>query len=182
VHIPNDSPSAPARATLDQWSARAYDELSDIARRRGESPSDARWMTAPALVHEAYLRLARHALPGGARRAELLGIGARVMRRVLSDHAGERGTLPGARTPHPITGRTLAPTFDDDAAQIGRLEQALRALEERDARLAQVVELRYFGGLTGTEVAEVLGTSGRQAQRDWVRARAQLFDLLRETE
>ena len=156
-----------------------YGELRKIALGycRHERPSHT--LQATAIVHEAYLRLVDE---GGAQfvdRRHFLGFAARVMRRVLVDHARERAVAKRGGGQQHVTLVEAADLGDDRPADLVAVDEALSALAEVDPRKAQVVELRFFGGLTMEEIGEHLGISRATAIRDWRGARAWLYLELR---
>jgi RNA polymerase sigma-70 factor (ECF subfamily) len=128
-----------------------------------------------ALIHESYLRLVDQDCVEWQNRAHFLAIAARMMRRVLVDHARRRNAVK--RPAH-----ILRVVLDDDvgrvdpvACEVLALHAALDALEHIDARQARIVELRYFAGMSEDEIAGVLGVSRSSVTRDWQMARAWLF-------
>lgn len=154
--------------------ARVYVELSRIATNlmRGERPDHT--LEPPALVHEAYLRLIDQRRTGWHNRAQFYSIAARVMRRVLLDHAKRRGRAKrggGSVTLvlrlDGLPGAGADPRLED-------LDHALRRLERENARVASVVEMRCFGGLSVAETAAALDASERTVARDWRFAKAWL--------
>ncbi len=159
-----------------------YDELREIARAQRRRYSLDGFQTT-ALVHEAYLRLAGHALV--PERAYVFAAAARAMRNVLVDHArrhhaAKRGS--GARAVGLTTAGAGLADADADldalAERVLDVDDALSALASLDGRAAQVVECRYFGGLSFDETAAALGISEATAKRDWRRARAWLHRAL----
>lgn len=165
---------------LGRLVAVLYDDLHGVAGRlmRGERADHT--LGATALVHEAFLRLAHApgALPED--RARFFGAAATAMRRVLVDHARRRNADRrggGVRALSLDTALPLA-TRDDGAAVLVRIDEAVDRLDRLDARLARVVELRFFIGFTEAETAEVLGVTDRTVRRDWTRARAFLARAL----
>ncbi len=151
-----------------------YSELRDIARRclSGERPNHT--MQATALVHEAYLRLVDIRQIQWQDRAHFFAVGARVMRRVLVDYARARDCAKRE-------GRLHRAAFDDALIlavkpdpMLIRLDEALEQLAEFDSRKSQVVEMRYFGGLTAEEIAAVLRVSPQSVHRDWSLAKSWL--------
>ena len=159
---------------LDRLTPIVYDELHRLARRylRGERPDHS--LQTTALVNEAYLRLVDHTRMEWQDRAHFFAVSAQVMRRILVDHARRRNAKRG---------RGLRRVSLDEATMIGgerptdlaALDDALTLLAERDPRKAQVVEMRFFGGLSVEESAEVLGVSAVTVMRDWRTAKAWLY-------
>lgn len=128
-----------------------------------------------ALVHEAYLRLAGQDRVAWQNRAHFFGIAAHMMRRILVDHARERQAAkrPGAGLRVALDDRVGA-TLPVDC-EVLLLDQALHDLLRVDARQAQIVELRYFGGMSEQEVGQVLSVSRATVTREWQTARAWLY-------
>lgn len=157
-----------------------YDELRRVAQRviSGERPGHT--MQATDLVNEAYLKLADSG--GAENRVHFVRIAARAMRQVLVDYA--RKKLAEKRG-----GDWVRTQFDDKPIglasrpeELMALDQALDRLDENDERLRSIVEYRFFGGLTETEIAELLGVTTRTVQRDWAKARAWLYrELYRDS-
>lgn len=160
---------------LDHLMGLLYPKLRRIAhqhlvrRRPGES------LDSTALANETYLKLVR---AGGIRcenRAHFLALCAQIMRRILVDHVRRRGFAKrGGGAPHlPLDDVVLV--AQERSVEVLALDEALTALALVDPRKSRVVELRYFGGLTIEEAAEVLGVSVDTAKRDWRMARAWLL-------
>jgi RNA polymerase sigma-70 factor, ECF subfamily len=127
-----------------------------------------------ALVNEAYLRLVDIQRVRWQDRAHFFAVSARVMRRVLVDMARTHASLKRAGGVQPVSfDESLIPT-NEWSVNLVALDDALAALAEKDARKSQVIELRFFGGLTVEETAEALHTSPRTVMRDWRLARAWL--------
>jgi len=161
------------RAAFDELAPRVYDELKRVAAACLRRERANHTLVATALVNEAFLRLVdqRGAFQN---RAQFFAIAAGMMRRVLVDHARARAA---AKRPQRALQVTLEPTVaasGDNVLEVVCLDEALRKLAELDARQAQLVELRYFGGLTNEEAADVLGLSVRTVKRDWATAKAWL--------
>src|SRR5262249_4603176 len=131
-------------------------------------------LQATALLHEAYLKVARRRDVAWAGRGHFLAVAAHAMRCVLIDHA--RGKARGKRKRGgvrvPIEALLLP--HEDRAPELLALDEALTRLEKIDPRAARVVELRYFGGLTAAQAAELLGVASRTVEREWEHARAWL--------
>ncbi|MEZ5063519.1 MAG: ECF-type sigma factor [bacterium] len=160
---------------LDRVVRLLYDELRGLARDRLRNERVGHTLSPTALVNEAYLRLARqHRIPAGSR-AQFFGVAAKTMRRVLVDYARTRKRLKrgGDQVAVPLED-VEAFLSDEEADEILSLEEALERLAAANERAAEVVELRFFAGLTVEEIAERLGVSGKTIQRDWITARAWL--------
>jgi RNA polymerase sigma factor (TIGR02999 family) len=162
---------------MDDFGA-AYDELKRIARGQLRRLRPGQTLTTTALVHEAFMKLARHPVSTHDR-SHFLALAARAMRQILVDYARERGALKRG-------GNRRLTDLDPDmvsveavADELVGIDRALTHLEAVDERLAQVVEWRFFGGMTEEEVAVALGVTERTVRRDWQKARAFLYRELR---
>ena len=151
-----------------------YPELRDIARKCLSRERPHHTIQATALVHEAYLRLVDVKKVEWQDRAHFLAVGARVMRRVLVDYARARDCAKreGSAQHAPLNDALYVSTEPDP--MVIQLHDALERLAEFDSRKAQVVEMRYFGGLTAEEIAAVLHISPQSVNRDWSLAKAWL--------
>lgn len=166
------APPAPFAQPLSEL----YGRLKRIAGRQlGQSPSPPT-LSATVLVHEAYLRVAGGSPVEIQDESHLLSLWTRTMRHVLIDYCRARSTAK--RNGHKIDIDELDCAQRADPDGLLALEQALRALEAHDPRLAEVIELRVFAGLDSQGIAAQLGVDVRTVQRDWVRARAWLQDSL----
>jgi RNA polymerase sigma factor (TIGR02999 family) len=160
---------------------RVYSELRHLASYQLRAEHNAFSLQATALVHEAYLRLA--GTESWTNRGHFFRVAAKVMRQILVDHARARGAKKRGgheyvvqmsdSVPEPAAQQALS------ADELLDLDEALSELGRRDKRQAQLVELRFFCGLTETEVCENLSISPRTARREWDTARAFLFGRLR---
>jgi RNA polymerase sigma factor (TIGR02999 family) len=183
----------PITALLNRWSAGdpdafpqlmtlAYRDLRAIAHRRLLSTGGGGTLATTGLVHETYLRLAGREGGSWQSRAQFYGFAARAMRHILVDRArrarAERRGGDAVRIPldESMVGR------GDGAADVLRVHEAVEQLAERHPRMAQVVELRFFGGLTVPEVADALDASVRTVEREWTRAKAYLQESLADNE
>ena len=168
----------------DRLFSAVYDELRRIARRKLQRERAGHTLDTTALVHEAYLRLVDQTRTDWTDRAQFFAIASRVMRRVLIDHARARlaAKRGGARVAVTLGSTDDATTFglaDKRADMLLAVDDALTRLAEREARLARVVECRFFGGLTDAETGQVLGVTERTVERDWVKAKDWLYRELR---
>jgi RNA polymerase sigma-70 factor (ECF subfamily) len=121
-----------------------------------------------ALVHEAYLRLSDQRQLNWQNRAHLLGIAARMMRRILTNHAVARAAARrGGEDVVRLSLDDALDVYDRPDLKLLDVDEALRALDALDSRQAQIVEMRFFGGLTVEEISEVLGISPRTVMREW---------------
>ncbi|HTY59866.1 MAG TPA: sigma-70 family RNA polymerase sigma factor [Bacteroidota bacterium] len=161
-------------SALDKILPLVYDELKKIASSYLSREHSQRTIRTSDLVHEAYLRLAVTDI-SWQNRAHFFGIAARSMRRILVDYARKKksGKRGGRMTRVSLTESVLV--MDEDFSRLLMLDDALKRLEQVDARLCRVVELRYFSGLTVQETAEALSVSTRTVENDWTLAKAWLF-------
>ncbi len=160
---------------LDQLLPMLYDELRSLARHHLRRERADHTLGATALVHEAYFRLARQNSLTPEDRGQFFAFASQSMRRVLVDHARARLRLKRGSgvTPIPLSEAVEIMT-ESEADEILALNAALGRLTSASPRGAQVVELRYFGGLTLAETAEALEVSIKTVQREWAVARAWL--------
>jgi RNA polymerase sigma factor (TIGR02999 family) len=162
----------------DELFTLCYDQLRGLARRFMSDEPEGHTLQPTALVHEAYLKVMRGAEVEIEDRAHFFRLAARAMRCVLVDHAkGKRAQKRGGDRER-MALDTEIEGESRTAAEILALDEALGGLAAFKARVAQVVELRYFGGLTVAETALALGVSERTAAEDWVFARAWLARAL----
>ena len=169
------------RGALDQLIPLVYQELRRLAHRELRREDSNVTLVTTALVHEAYLRLVDQSRARLESRAHFLNIAAQMMRRVLVDAARKRRTVKrGSGVASVPLDDVNEPRVAPDANLLN-LDEALRRLEAFDPNLSRVVELRYFGGLTLDETAEILGVSTTTAWRDWNTARAWLYDQMTRT-
>jgi RNA polymerase sigma factor (TIGR02999 family) len=173
LHGPN------RQEALDRLVSLVYSQLLAIAqsRLRYERPDHS--LEASALVHEAYLRLLSGDYPTWNDRQHFYRAAAEAMRRILIEHARSRvrAKRGGKQVRVPLSGLTLA--ADHDPVEILALDDAIRRLTEQDPMAAEIVKLRFFGGLSVEETAQTLEMSERTVKREWAVARAWLFDALR---
>lgn len=168
---------------MDRLMPLVYEQLRRIAHRQLRSEPTGHTLSTTGLVHEAYLKLAKQRAPWQDQ-AQFFAIAAGAMRRVLVDYARRHGAArrgggrEGVRLP-PVSLQDVEIPVAERAAVILALDEALERLARVDPRLAQVVECRFFGGLTEAEAAVALGLSQRTVARDWVTARAWLHQELR---
>jgi len=165
-----------------------YDELRRMAAHRMASERTNHTLQATALVHEAYLRLVDSELrqePDWTSRRHFFGAAAQAMRRILVEHARKRNAQKhgGGRKREAIHSE-IAADQNDDATLVDHLalDEALTKLEEHDSRLAELVMLRYFAGLTTEQTASAMELSSRTVKRDWACARAWLYQRMSSDE
>ena len=173
-----DSLAAGKPEAGDQFYPLVYDELRRLARSHLRRQATLTHLDAPALVHEAYLRLTQRGALSAANRNAFFAYASAVMRSVIVDYVRERGAQKRGSD---MGFDTLVTGLASDvfvAEEISALHEALEQLKRIDARLHDVVEMRYFGGLTLEDIAEVRGVSSMTVKRDWQKARAYLFEVL----
>jgi RNA polymerase sigma factor (TIGR02999 family) len=169
------------RTALNQLLPLVYAELRRVAARQLRSERADHTLQPTALVHEVFIRLVDQRQVDWQNRAHFFGVAATVMRRVLVDHArrhcaSKRGE--GQRTVAIDEAKDVAASTPNEMPILA-LDHALDRLEQLDAELAKIVELRAFGGLTIEEAAHVLSVSASTAKRDWRTAKAWLTRELR---
>jgi RNA polymerase sigma factor (TIGR02999 family) len=151
-----------------------YDELRQLARQYLQRERPDHTLQATGLVHEAYLRMVDQGTTTWQNRAHFLGVAAQVMRRILVDYArSHRADKRGGGWDKLAFEEALAPAAERSVDVIA-LDEALKDLQALDARQSQIVELRFFGGLTNEEVGEFLQVSPRTVKREWRIAKAWL--------
>ncbi len=165
---------------LEQLVPLLYGDLHALAQRQLRRERDGHTLGATALVHEAYLKLAGQHAIGAESRTQFLGVAATTMRRLLVDYARarRRAKRGGGVPPVPLDG-VLPFLTAGEADEIVALDEALTRLEALDARAAQVVQYRFFGGFSLEETADALGVSTKTVQRAWTAARAWLCKEVR---
>jgi len=145
-----------------------YDELRKLAHSRLRAESDGHTLNTTALVHEAYLRLVDQTRVQWQGRAHFFAIASRAMRRILINHAEmRRAAKRGGAAPHESFDELGISLDDNQLDDLLALDQALVRLKAFNERGADVVEYRFFGGLTYEEIAEVMGTSAVTVRRTW---------------
>ncbi|HTT09884.1 MAG TPA: ECF-type sigma factor [Burkholderiaceae bacterium] len=159
----------------DELFAVAYDNLRQLARVRLRVDGRNAELDTTALVHEAYLRFVNTGELRAEDRRAFFAYASRVMRSVIVDRARERlAERRGGNVVHLTLTTQIADGMAADEEAILKVHEALSVLEAAEPRLAQVVEMRYFGGYTEQEIAEALGITDRTVRRDWEKARLML--------
>ena len=166
------------RSAVDHLFPILYDELQRIAHRLLVPERSDHTLSTTALVHEAYFRMVDQTRVEWQDRAHFCAVAARAMRRILIDYARRRHAQKRGGKQQPLTLESHHVSVDQQAVLLLSLNQALDRLRRLSERLAQVVEMRFFGGMTEAEMAEVLGVSTRTVRRDWVKAKAWLIKEL----
>jgi RNA polymerase sigma factor (TIGR02999 family) len=151
-----------------------YDELHRLAQLQLRREPDGHTLSPTALVHEAYMRLIDYSRIEWAGRAHFMAVAATAMRRILVDHArGHRSVKRGGALRR-VSLDSVELGAEDRAELLIAIDEALDRLKTLDRRQAQVVECRFFGGMTEEETAEALGIGLRTAKRDWAKAKSWL--------
>lgn len=155
-----------------------YDELRRVAHRELLGERAGHTLSTTALVHEAYLKLVDQNQISWNNRQHFLAVCSKIMRHILVDYARHRGRQKrqGSHKVVPLDDATIM--ADTRSEELIALDDALQHLSAMDERLSKVVELRFFGGLTTRETANVLGISTRTVERDWQRARVHLYQMI----
>ncbi len=162
------------KAALDKLTPFVYDELHRLARHYMRRERAGHTLQTSALINEAYLRLVDQSI-AWQNRAHFFGIAARLMRQILVDHARAHNYAKrGGGHAQKVSLDEAANLAQGRAAELIALEDALQSLAAIDPQQVQIVELRFFGGLTIEEAAEVLGISHATVEREWSVARAWL--------
>ncbi len=162
------------QAALDELAPQVYGELRRLARHYLRQERPGHTLQPSDLVHEAYLRLAHEKEIDWKNRAHFFGIAAVRMRHILVEHARSRQTAKRGGGEYQLSLSKVDHLAESRDVNLLALDDALRRLEALDRQKAQIVELRYFGGLTIEETAEALRISPATVKRDWRMARAWL--------
>jgi len=169
------------RATVDLLLPLIYEELRGLAVRYLRRERDDHTLQATALVHETYLRLVDQTRVNWQNRAHFFGVAAQIMRRLLTDYARRHNAEKrGADFQKLALDENIEPAVER-GAEILALDRALEALAALDEQKARIVELRYFGGLTVEETAEVMGVTPVTIKRHWRMAKAWLHGQLKQS-
>ena len=159
-----------------------YQDLRRLARRQLAGKRPDATLSATALVHETYLRLARPGNLDQLDRNHFFAVAARAMRQIIVSDARQRRAVKRGEGAVRLELEDLHLAVDDKCEEILAVHEALDQLESLDSRLARLVELRYFAGLSSEETATVTGQSERGQRRDWAKARAFLLRSLENRE
>ncbi|MGD1073710.1 MAG: sigma-70 family RNA polymerase sigma factor [Bryobacteraceae bacterium] len=162
------------QGALEQLTPIVYEELRRLARRYMRGERSGHSLQTTALVNEAYTRLVDYKRMQWQDRAHFFAVSAQLMRRILVEHARRHNLKRGGGIQHVPLDEAAVVGSDDDTDMVS-LDDALSALARIDPRKVQVVELRFFGGLSVEEIAEVLKVSPVTVKRDWRSARTWLY-------
>ena len=166
------------KKALDQMLPVLYQELHRLASHYLSREATGHTLQPTALVHEAYLRLVDQRRVDWRNRAQFLGVAASMMRRILVNHARDRAARKRGGGAQQVSLSLVGSPSGRPEVELIALEEALERLTALDERKSRVVELKFFGGLTIEEIAEVLGVSGATVEREWAFARAWLYDAM----
>lgn len=166
------------RSAFDRLVPLVYDELRRVARARLRTERDGHTLQTTALVHEAYVRLVGLNRMTMRDRTHFFAMASRLMREILVDHARRKHAQKRGAAAETIPLDAVDPPAGGNALDLLALDEALTQLIDFDPRLCQVVELRFFGGLSIAETSETLGVSPATIERDWVVAKAWLHQRL----
>ncbi len=167
-----------SREAENQLLPLVYDELRRLAAAYMRRENAGHTLQATALVHEAYLQLVDQTRVTWQNRAHFFGVAARLMRRILVDHARARNAAKRGGGGQKLTLQEAIGLLDTRDVELEALDDALSDLSRLDDQQSRIVELRFFGGLTVDETAEVLGVSASTVEREWRTARAWLHSQL----
>lgn len=168
-------------AALAELSPLIYEELRRLAHRQMSGQGPNHTLQTTALVNEAYLRLADQTNPRWQNRAHFFAVAARAMRQILVSYARSQRAQKRGGGALKVDLEEAALISPEESREIVDLHEALERLAALDSRKAQVVELKYFGGLNYDEMAEVLKISRITVRRDWEFAKVWLYTELHET-
>jgi RNA polymerase sigma factor (TIGR02999 family) len=163
---------------MDRLLSLVYDDLKRRARRQLGWRRDATLSTT-GLVHEAYLRLAATPSPDWQDRHHFFAVASKAMRSVVVDYARRRSAIKRGGLTRTVGLNESVLRVDKETAEVLALNDAVAHLATVDPRLAELVELRFFGGLSVEEIADLLRVSDRTVKRDWSKARTLLHGFLR---
>lgn len=168
------------RGAFDRLFPLVYEELRILARRQIRRAPGERALGTTTLLHEAYLRLVDQTRVVVQDRRHFFALAARAMRHILVDEARRRDAdkRGGGASAAPLDDDAIAAPVGEPGTDLVAVDRALGRLETADPRLAKIVELRFFGGLSVEETAEALELSPRTVKRDWQKARAFLYHEL----
>ena len=166
------------RDALDEIVELLYDDLRAIAHRNLVAERRDHTLTTTALVHEAYLKLSEKTGSGFKGRPQFLALASKVMRHLLIDYARRRNAYRRGGNEIHVPLDDSRDGADSQVVEVLAFDQVLDRLEERNERMARIVECRFFGGMPYAEIAEAVGVSVRTVERDWVRARDYLMSEL----
>jgi RNA polymerase sigma factor (TIGR02999 family) len=163
------------QAALDQLIPLVYERLRQMAKRHMRAQPRGHTLQTTALIHEAYLKLVGQKEKSWQNRAHFFGVAAQAMRHILVDYARAHHAAKRGRDAQEVSFDEAAVVTAERAAEVVALDDALNDLANLAPRQSQVVELRYFGGLSVKETAEILNVSPETVKRDWRMAKVWLL-------
>src|SRR6266850_2644967 len=169
-------------AALDKLIPMVQPELHRLAHYYMSREGEGHTLQTTALVNEAYLQFVDKTHPRWQNRPHFFAVAAQLMRRIMVDHARQRHALKRGGAAQKVTLDEAALVTETRSEELLALDEALENLAAQDPRKSQIVELRYFGGLTVEETAEFLKLSHRTVEREWTMAKAWLYRALSEEE
>ena len=169
-------------SALQSLTPLVQSELYRLARHFMAGERKEHTLQATALINEAWLRLIEWPNANWQNRAHFFAVSAQLMRRVLVDHARRRASIKRATAAERVSLDTALEISSERTVDLVSLDEALKSLERQDSRKSQIVELRFFGGLSEEETAEVLKVSAKTVQREWNKAKVWLYHTLYESE
>lgn len=177
MHLANDTVTD-SRETIDQLVPLLYRELREIAHRHLAARRNGATLDTTALVNEAYLKLVDQSRAQWSDRVHFLGLAALAMKHILIDRAKARISAKRGGTQYRVTLDENMVGVDDAPDALLQITDALSRLATIDARLARIVEYRFFGDMTNAEIAAALDIAERTVERDWIKARMLLREIL----
>ncbi|MBS1792653.1 MAG: sigma-70 family RNA polymerase sigma factor [Acidobacteria bacterium] len=165
-------------SALDEILPLVYEELRRIARRYRSKERGEHTLQTTEIINEAYLKLLNQRENDWQDRTHFFAVAARVMRNLLVDYARTRNYRKRGSGAERVSLEDVAVFTDEPDDQILALDEALRNLAGFDERKSRIVELRYFGGLSAAETADVIGVSEITVKREWLKAKAWLYDAI----
>jgi RNA polymerase sigma factor (TIGR02999 family) len=169
-------------AALEELTPVIYAELHRIAKRYMSRERENHTLQTSALVNEAYMRLIDWKSAKWENRAHFFGVSAQLMRRILVDFARKRPKSSSDEAVKQVSLEEALTVTDKKPADLVALDEALDALAKLDERKAKIVELKFFGGLSAEEMAEILQVSPMTVRREWYKAKAWLYHELNQNQ
>jgi RNA polymerase sigma factor (TIGR02999 family) len=166
------------KEALDKLMPLIYDDLRRLARQHMRHERAGHTLQTTALVNEAYMRLVDQRRAQWQNRAQFFGVAARLMRRILVDHARSRHRLKREGEAHKVSLGEAATVSPEQPTDVLALHDALKKLESMNERMGRIVELRFFGGLSIEETAEVIKVSPGTVMKDWTFAKAFMHEAI----
>ena len=166
------------KEALDKLMPLVYDELRRLASQQMRRERPGHTLQTTALVNEAYLRLVKQSRARWENRAQFFAVAARLMRRILVDHARSRHRLKREGNTQKISLEEAATVSKEQSSDLLAVHEALKKLETLNERMGRIVELRFFGGLSIEETAEVLKVSPGTVMKDWTFAKAFMHEAI----